>query len=591
MMTEERIPYSRFLKTRVARRFFYLFVLCALVPLLAIAGISYVYVGGQLKDQAFKRLHQQVKSKGLEVYDRLLFVETELEAVARKIRQDRWDETELIPFQPLRHEGSRFRDIETIPVDQETLFPLRLPDMLSNFTKETLDHLKNGGSFLGIAKDLDHVSKVLMIRFVEPSEPAQGIIMGEVDPLYLWGIGMEGALLPEVELAVFTLEKHLLISSFQSPKFIRTIAEKKPQGSFSGDFETTYEGKIYLNSYWPLFLRHHFASSDWIFVFSQSRASVLEPVFKFSRFFGLLLLLTLWIIILITLVTLRKRMVPVEKLKAATMKIAQGDFGYQVDIKSGDEFELLAETFNEMSLKLKQGQDMLVQAAKVSAFGQMAAGIVHEVGQPLTAINGYAELLKLGVAPEEEKRYLDIISSEGTRLSQIVSKFRSFLRSSKEELAPISLKEVLIQTTSLLEHQLKRGNVELKMETAEPPSVIYGDKNELKQVFLNLMINAIDALEKQQTDERRILVKINGGPDSVQVHIEDNGCGIPPEIQPRIFDPFFTTKEEEGTGLGLAIISSILHKHHARIECRSEVNQGTRFTIHFPRPEPKTYEG
>jgi len=338
-----------------------------------------------------------------------------------------------------------------------------------------------------------------------------------------------------------------------------------------------------LNSFWPLFLRHQFGSSDWVFIFSQSKASVLAPVSKFSRIFGLLLLLTLWIIMLMTLVTLRKRMVPVETLKAATMKIARGDFGYRVDIKTGDEFELLAETFNEMSLKLKQGQSLLVHAAKIGAFGQMAAGIVHEIGQPLTAINGYAELLKLGVSPEEQKRYLEIICSEGNRLSEIISKFRSFLRSSKEAFEPTALKDVVAQTTALLEHHLKRGHVQLQVEIMEPSPVIQGDKNELKQVFLNLLVNAVDALENRPSNERRIRVKVDRDSESVRVHIEDNGCGIPPEVQPQIFDPFFTTKgEEKGTGLGLAIISSILHKHHARIECVSEVDAGTRFTIFSP---------
>src|SRR4030042_2115306 len=169
-------------------------------------------------------------------------------------------------------------------------------------------------------------------------------------------------------------------------------------------------------------------------------------------------------------------MVPVETLKAGAMKIAQGEFGHRVDIKSGDEFELLAETFNEMSLKLKQGQAMLVQAAKMSAFGQMSAGIVHEIGQPLTAINGYAELLAMGADPEDQKHYLEIIQREGNRLAQIIPKFRSFSKSSKEASESIDVDDVLNKTTMLLEHQLMRSSVQLKMEMAGDLPIIVGDR-------------------------------------------------------------------------------------------------------------------
>ncbi|OGP58744.1 MAG: hypothetical protein A2V65_05425 [Deltaproteobacteria bacterium RBG_13_49_15] len=585
-MMSERISFNIFLKTRVARRFFYLFMMCALLPLLAIASISYLYVGRQLKDQAFKRLHQQVKSKGFEVYDRLMFLENELEAVAQKITQNQWKQADLIHYHPLKHEGNRFRSIETIPVDRQSLLPADRPDFLINFTNDRWAHLVGGGSLIGILDGEGLVPKILMMRLVEKSEPAKGILAGEVDPLYLWGIGMDGALPPGVEMAIFTPEKRVLISSFADLPFIRTSVETLAQGSFSGNYETIHDKEVYFNSYWPLFLRHHFSSPDWIFVFSQSKASILAPVSNFSRIFGLLILLTFWIIVLVTLITLRKRMVPVETLKAGAMKIAQGEFEHRVDIKSGDEFELLAETFNEMSLKLKQGQAMLVQAAKMSAFGQMAAGIVHEIGQPLTAINGYAELLAMGADPEDQKHYLEIIQSEGNRLAQIISKFRSFSKSSKEASESIDVDDVLNKTTMLLEHQLMRSSVQLKMEMAGDLPIIAGDRNELQQVFLNILINAIDALENRPPDHRQVYIKTDRSPDSVRVQIEDNGCGIPPEIQARIFDPFFTTKtEEKGTGLGLAVINSILHKHHARIDVWSEVDRGTRFTVSFPVPK------
>ncbi|MGD9366548.1 MAG: HAMP domain-containing sensor histidine kinase [Desulfobacteraceae bacterium] len=112
---------------------------------------------------------------------------------------------------------------------------------------------------------------------------------------------------------------------------------------------------------------------------------------------------------------------------------------------------------------------------------------------------------------------------------------------------------------------------------------MYGDKNGLQQVFLNLINNAVDALEEKQKDERKIRIHATSNGDSVHIEIADNGCGIPEEVKQSIFDPFFTTKgEDKGTGLGLSIIGTILQKHNASIQLTSDVNQGTCFSISIP---------
>ncbi len=304
---------------------------------------------------------------------------------------------------------------------------------------------------------------------------------------------------------------------------------------------------------------------------------------NFKKIFPLLILLTFLVVSLLSVVQIRKRLVPIEKLKKGAEKIAEGEFGSVVEIKSGDEFEGLADSFNDMSEKLKMNQALLVQTAKMSAFGQMAAGVVHEIGQPLTSISGFTDLLLEGKTTRKQEKRLLIINRELLRLHDIISKFKSFSRLSDDIMAPISIDEALRNTYSLLEHQIQIKGVRYQREAAEDLPRVMGDENSLRQVFVNLSINAFDALGEKRDGEPTIKVKTYARNDEVHVEFEDNGPGMPEEVRKRVFDPFFTTKSEDvGSGLGLAIIDSILHKHSARVRCDSEEGRGTRFTLSFP---------
>ena len=273
---------------------------------------------------------------------------------------------------------------------------------------------------------------------------------------------------------------------------------------------------------------------------------------------------------------------PIEILRNATQKMAQGVFDHRVIIKSGDEFESLGEAFNQMSKKIKEGQALLVQAAKLSAIGQMAAGIIHEVKQPLTAIYVLLELSLMDEKPGKNKERLESILGQVRRLSNMLQRFKSFSYMSEEKMESLSLFKVIVQMHELFEHQFQINQIQSQVEGNENLPNILGDRQGLQQVFTNLFINAVDALGDRNDGQRIINIRTFSSDGKVIVEIQDNGCGIPEEIQGRIFDPFFTTKDVgEGTGLGMAIIESILHKHQARIEVESEVGAGTRFTLVF----------
>ncbi len=219
----------------------------------------------------------------------------------------------------------------------------------------------------------------------------------------------------------------------------------------------------------------------------------------------------------------------------------------------------------------------------MSAFGQMAAGVVHEIGQPLTSLQGLVELVLDAPLPQEQGKDLETIQSELKRLQEMIVKFRSFSRSPEGVREPVDLNQVLEDTHRLLGHQFKMKGIHSVMEKAEDLPVVLGDRSGLQQILVNLVINAMDALRGRPEGSGLIEIRSEVRDDRVRLIVSDNGPGIPEDIRERIFDPFFTTKSTgEGTGLGLAIITSVLHQHRGTIHLVSDPATGTRFVLEFP---------
>lgn len=572
-----------FLRSKLARKLFILFILCSILPLLTISVVSLYYVGDQLETEAKKRLYQQCKNKGILIFERLSALESELKSIAKDYTYPGYQTITPRPFDPYDRNGSGWRRIFLRKPDGQIVPIVQHVDHISDINLQDLNLPDNNQTLLVIRKNQTLQNTLLMLRPTDKEPEEQGVVIGEINPLYLWGIGITGALPPETDLTVVLPSGEVLISSIIDYKPPAEFIESYQKHSFSGDFQHSFNGIKYINSYWSLFLKHHFGATAWTIIFSQTKSSVMAPVINFRNIFFLLVLLSFWIILLLSIRAIQTKTVPIDQLKSAARKIANGELGHQVEVTSGDEFEILADTFNEMSFKLKRSQSILLQTTKMSTFGQMSAGIIHEIGQPLTAIKGYSELLKMGLPQEKQDRYITTINREIDRLFGIIDKFRTFSRISEDVFTPVSLNDIFQKTFDLLDHQLQMKNIRLDLTMEDNLPLIQGDKNALQQVILNLMTNAMDALEVMPKNERSIHVKAMKTSTSIIIEMSDTGCGIPENIRANIFDPFFTTKKEDkGTGLGLAIINSILHKHKATIECMSKVNQGTTFKIIIP---------
>ncbi|HEY3826578.1 MAG TPA: ATP-binding protein [Bryobacteraceae bacterium] len=225
----------------------------------------------------------------------------------------------------------------------------------------------------------------------------------------------------------------------------------------------------------------------------------------------------------------------------------------------------------------------LIQADKLSSIGLLAAGVAHEVNTPLAVISTYAQMLAKQVAEDDQKsRILEKIARQTFRASEIVNSLLNFSRTSTSELTEVQLNRVIQETLSLLEHQLKKAGIEVRLVLDSRLDPVKGNPGKLQQVFLNLFMNARDAMEPRGVLE--VITRAGTGAENgVVVEVIDTGHGIAPEHLSRIYDPFFTTKSaKKGTGLGLSVTYGIIQEHGGAIEAVSRPGEGTCFHLEFP---------
>lgn len=223
----------------------------------------------------------------------------------------------------------------------------------------------------------------------------------------------------------------------------------------------------------------------------------------------------------------------------------------------------------------KRNEEFLRKTDKLSAVGQLAAGVAHEIRNPLTALKGFTQLLKL--KHEDNTAYCEIMLTELDRINFIVNEFMQLSRPQVADFKQHHLKVLIDNIISLLDAQAIINNVQIIIELEENIPSIYCDENQLKQVFINIMKNAIEAMP----NGGNLIIQSNAQNNKILVRFKDQGCGISSEQIPKLGEPFFTTKEK-GTGLGLMVSYNIIEAHKGTMFIESELGQGTTISITLP---------
>lgn len=234
----------------------------------------------------------------------------------------------------------------------------------------------------------------------------------------------------------------------------------------------------------------------------------------------------------------------------------------------------------EYNERMKEAQQKIFRVEKLASIGRLAAGIAHEINNPLSGIMLFANILDKSLKDDEQKAKLRNIIDETLRAREIVKGVLDFSRQTNPKFEPVDAVELLNRVFALLEKQSLLLNINVKKPYLErKPPMIRGDKMQLQQVLLNIVINAVQAI----SGEGEIVVDIANDNGFVDINVTDNGCGINEEDLNRIFDPFFSTKGSiKGTGLGLSLSHGIVDKHGGSIIVKSTVGKGSTFTIRLP---------
>ncbi|MBU0639439.1 MAG: cache domain-containing protein [Planctomycetes bacterium] len=323
--------------------------------------------------------------------------------------------------------------------------------------------------------------------------------------------------------------------------------------------------------------------------------------------FALIALFCFILIVVVTYFLTRSLLRPIEQMVSVSQSISAGDLSRRVDVTDQSELGELASSFNAMLDRINQMKSQLEQWAKtleqkveqrtqqlikvqaemarterLASVGQLAAGVAHEINNPLGGILTFASLVLEDLPPDSPMREdVEEIVRQTRRCRKIVTGLLEFSRQGEPQMAPANINQVVSQTLGLVEKQAIFHNIQIvrKFDPEMPETVI--DESHMQQVFMNILLNACDAMEQRGT------LTVETGHDAskktVFTRFTDTGCGIPKEILGSIFDPFFTTKDPgKGTGLGMAVAYGIVTGHGGRLEVDSEVGKGTTFTITIP---------
>lgn len=350
------------LSSTVGCRILFQFVLCAVVPIVVLAGISFSHVRKQLNDESQRRLRQESKSLGLTIYERLLFLEAEMRAVAASYRSENAGK----PLRGLRKnlEG-RFKGFTVIFPDGRTLDLAGKVPVAPPLSQEARDHIRTERTLLSTLPGPDRAARIVMIQAVDARDLGRGLLMGDVEPDYLWSVANHSVSRPTDARCVLGPGGEPLTCWPSDEVSLRGEIGLRQIRSATGEFAWGDGRGDYLARFWSIPMKYHFYTDQWTVVFSASKADIFAGMAEFKRVYPMVLATSLLVVVLLSIRQIQRSLLPLERLKEGARRVAGKDFNYRVEIDSGDEFQELAQSFNDMTRRLGRQFNTLANLGEI----------------------------------------------------------------------------------------------------------------------------------------------------------------------------------------------------------------------------------
>ncbi|ALF10425.1 cache domain-containing protein [Parageobacillus thermoglucosidasius] len=346
------------------------------------------------------------------------------------------------------------------------------------------------------------------------------------------------------------------------------VVQKLLRGQSGYEEVVNTEGVAMLASY------AHIPILQWGVVAQVPVSEIYKPYALFEKALWFASIAAFFILSILTALYAQQIVHPIRRLCEVAEAVAKGKKHVRADETDRTEIGLLAKRFNYMIDSIQQSEELLRKSEKLAVVGELAAGVAHEIRNPLTSLKGFIQLLKEG---KHNQMYFDIIESELERLSEIVDGFLLLGKPNPAKKAYSHVSEMLQHVMKLLEGQALLHHVTVQYSIDEQLPPLYCDENQLKQVFINIIKNAIEAMPNGGI----LRIEAKQRLDSILICITDEGCGIPKERMATLGEPFYSTKEK-GTGLGLMVSFKIVEAHGGKMNIYSEEGKGTTVCLLFP---------
>ena len=622
--------------SKISKRIFTTFLGFALLPVVCLAGIAYFQISYHLKNHTTISLRDAVKSIALNIDNHIKVLENELEYIRELMNY-----TNPGKFSPLnnRLRSTLEKGFNSITVFENPDQPQPIFNELAiksiQLTPDEIKHISENHTLLTEVNAPQSKPLVLMLRQFNAKNKSKGFLAGEINVIKLWAIDELTNFPIDTELCILDSSQNLLYSSKLQIAKIADTLKTNTQQSTSGQFEFNFNEEQYFAAYTKIFLKPSYYLPQWTAILIKAKSDINAPVAGFKIFFPAIIILTLLVVLWLSIVNIRKNLVPIEILKAGAKRIAKRDFSQKIDIQSGDEFEELGSAFNLANQQLdiyhkksEQAQNVLrnardnlektvkmrtaelIKAKKHAveankAKSEFLANMSHELRTPLNHIIGFTQLIidkQVGDLNETQEDYLNDVHNSSQHLLSLIN---DILDLSKVEAGKLELQSSLINLPELLDSCLilvkektMRHSIELQLEVNGLDKTISADERKLKQIMYNLLSNAV----KFTPDGGKILVKarrydlegtakspaISNLNHSIFISISDTGVGLKSEDLDLIFNPFqqadnTKNRNYQGTGLGLSLTKKLVELHGGIIWAESE-GEGCGATFNFALP-------